>query len=1182
MFALASSISAVDLDKRSITNAMYTSEDVPRLNNRQLSIFVDLEAEGSVFHPDNRWASEDQLVEELYTMLHGTDNSTSRNKVLRSTSGVAKTLIRNELVPLYHREVTEAQFNVDKVSLIFQHKGHAQAHGSSQGERIFTREQVSQIVADLVRVDFLHRDIDANYLHCPEVRMGDRFGVTLEVRDNDLQIATDAAYRAFNICFVHNPARQGTCQWVEVMGTSGDAHTVEASYDHVQANLQKKYNVVWMLIDDVCANRFPEYGNGALTNMLPGFRELRDDGAVYYENFYSPSSVCAPSQVALFSGMEPGDIGGQYQFAPDSIPGKADYQTVPPPAVQFVPERLRGMGYWATGCGKLDYQVGKVMPTFYNKITGGFLADTLHSTVLDNMYLPPGPDGSRRPFFCMLNLMDVHQFLTDMQRETPVPLSDPATGGAPEDLPFGQHGYTVPNALEVETTSEDGTVTIEGTAAKKINFATTDILGYRGAYDESTLTHANGSLPGYLPDDIGVKSILAKEYDMLRNLDYRLQKIIAQLKRDGVYDNTLIMLYGDHGSAGYKGKTMLQLQSLHTPLWIKYPADMQTPDGTYMTERTINGETDAHAFQVDTRMCGIHDLYPTVLSVLGHTKDGYMKGQALGGIYEDKKEREMMFATLNRVGPRQAIKAFAAISKTHMYARHLLNDEVIESMQEVSLLDESSLTADVIRDVELDTEYKRAFTFFLRSPVYDRMHKLMIDATQSGASYSDRYKFITADGSRAPAEALFNLTTDKDAVDNKLYTRTYTPVLGDDGKTVEKVTLTRNKVDESTLADEDAVALRSLRYHVDAWVDDQTWLTPTVNYEENLWGEENAMGRIFWPAGIQPQTSVPIISDLDATGTAAISNTTKGTVFRYAVIGSAEDMAIDRLDKAARDTIGSMSLVASGLETTAYTCAIDNTRTMQGFLYGGDALPVSFSWFLGAYPDTTVFVSEDATYMQITSQQAGYTYTFDTRDAAWNGTEHVGVNSDGTWVTEPLRLVGADGTFNMEAFAIYLSGPQRNEIFSGKNADGTDFVDYPRHATPHNRGFNPASTYFAYPGVDLSVETALQSAYGGIGSLPLMGYLMQSADFTTQDTRVTDGIVNKGNFAFVLNNISHKPSRIDRIRIGFQAYDYEALEWHVGTSAQLDVAMEPKTLVVQGVRKGYADTLLYTKRFGQS
>ena len=123
---------------------------------------------------------------------------------------------------------------------------------------------------------------------------------------------------------------------------------------------KRKYNVLWMLIDDVSIERFPESGNTALEGLLPGFDELKSDGAIFYDHLYAPSSICAPAQASIFSGMDPARIGAQHQFAGDNIEGLRKYKSTPPPEVEFMPEILRQEGYWSTGAGKLDYQVGDV------------------------------------------------------------------------------------------------------------------------------------------------------------------------------------------------------------------------------------------------------------------------------------------------------------------------------------------------------------------------------------------------------------------------------------------------------------------------------------------------------------------------------------------------------------------------------------------------------------------------------------------------------------------------------------------------------------------------------------------------------------------------------------------------------------------------------------------------------
>ena len=132
---------------------------------------------------------------------------------------------------------------------------------------------------------------------------------------------------------------------------ASDIEAIKAGVASMSEVKSKKYNVLWMLIDDVSTERFPESGNSALRGKLPGFDELKQDGAVYHKHLYAPSSVCAPAQAALFSGIDPGVMGAQNQFAGDELPGLSKYKTVPEPDVKFMPEFLREQGYWATEIG---------------------------------------------------------------------------------------------------------------------------------------------------------------------------------------------------------------------------------------------------------------------------------------------------------------------------------------------------------------------------------------------------------------------------------------------------------------------------------------------------------------------------------------------------------------------------------------------------------------------------------------------------------------------------------------------------------------------------------------------------------------------------------------------------------------------------------------------------------------
>jgi len=88
---------------------------------------------------------------------------------------------------------------------------------------------------------------------------------------------------------------------------------------------------------------------------------------------------------------------------------------------------------------------------------------------------------------------------------------------------------------------------------------------------------AEAVLPGIRPADEALVRQVVGQYDMaVANLDYAFSQFLAQLKRMGIYDNTLIVLTSDHGE--YLGEHLLVQHSkdlyeevLHVPLILKFP-----------------------------------------------------------------------------------------------------------------------------------------------------------------------------------------------------------------------------------------------------------------------------------------------------------------------------------------------------------------------------------------------------------------------------------------------------------------------------------------------------------------------------------------------------------------------------------------------------------------------------------
>jgi arylsulfatase A-like enzyme len=103
----------------------------------------------------------------------------------------------------------------------------------------------------------------------------------------------------------------------------------------------------------------------------------------------------------------------------------------------------------------------------------------------------------------------------------------------------------------------------------------------------------------------------------VRRVDAELGRLFAELRRDGVYDDSLIIVTSDHGEAFFEHQIwvghglFLYDNELHIPMILKLPAG----DG-------------AKGTVVDTPV-GLIDVMPTILEVVGHLTAPSAQGQSL-------------------------------------------------------------------------------------------------------------------------------------------------------------------------------------------------------------------------------------------------------------------------------------------------------------------------------------------------------------------------------------------------------------------------------------------------------------------------------------------------------------------------------------------------------------------------
>lgn len=124
----------------------------------------------------------------------------------------------------------------------------------------------------------------------------------------------------------------------------------------------------------------------------------------------------------------------------------------------------------------------------------------------------------------------------------------------------------------------------------------------------------NAKLPPFLPDSRRMREIWAHTYDLLSTFDLEVKNLLEQLKEDGLYDNTIIFVFSDHGTGlpGYKR-------------WLNN-AGLQVPFILHVPEK-YKKWTENLSMPVTNRMVGFVDFAPTVISLAGAKVPGMMEGK---------------------------------------------------------------------------------------------------------------------------------------------------------------------------------------------------------------------------------------------------------------------------------------------------------------------------------------------------------------------------------------------------------------------------------------------------------------------------------------------------------------------------------------------------------------------------
>jgi len=127
---------------------------------------------------------------------------------------------------------------------------------------------------------------------------------------------------------------------------------------------------------------------------------------------------------------------------------------------------------------------------------------------------------------------------------------------------------------------------------------------------------AKAPIPPYHPNTPVFRKAWSRYYDAVTQVDYRAGQIFAQLKEDGLWDDTIIIVWADHGVGMPRGKHTVWEQGTHVPLIVRYP-------------KKYRHLAPAKLGSVQDDLVCLMDMGPSVLKLAGIETPNYMNGRAL-------------------------------------------------------------------------------------------------------------------------------------------------------------------------------------------------------------------------------------------------------------------------------------------------------------------------------------------------------------------------------------------------------------------------------------------------------------------------------------------------------------------------------------------------------------------------
>ncbi len=140
----------------------------------------------------------------------------------------------------------------------------------------------------------------------------------------------------------------------------------------------------------------------------------------------------------------------------------------------------------------------------------------------------------------------------------------------------------------------------------------------------------NLTVPPLFPNDSISRHALAVNYSNIVEMDRQMGLIIKKLKDEGLYDNTYIFFYSDHGGPFPRYKRAIYETGSKVPLIIKFPANIKVKE------------------KRNRDMLNFIDFAPTILSIASIDIPKIYQGKPFLGTKKSKNKRKYLFTASDR------------------------------------------------------------------------------------------------------------------------------------------------------------------------------------------------------------------------------------------------------------------------------------------------------------------------------------------------------------------------------------------------------------------------------------------------------------------------------------------------------------------------------------------------------